>query len=674
MNTTDDRRVLALTGSRLRRLLALLLLLGGGAFLVFERHLFYYAQKGFQLSYYLTGFVLVLLTALLTALKLQLPPAAEKPVSLLCAAACVPCLLAMMETFDVNPISAILDNALLFNLWMILLLIWIVYSLCGRFSLAVRIAAVPLYILGLANSAVRLFRGTPLSALDLLNVKTAAAVAGRYHYTFPFYFFIATLWLLFVWALAGKATWRVRAKAPRWIARGACLAVTIVFCAVFSNTALLNALDIKDFLWNQNLAFGDNGLLLSFAYSTKYLHVDVPEDYSAEAVSEIMDGVEPQSATSDVKPNLIVIMDESLSDLSVVGDFDTDADYMPFLHSLRGADNAITGQMRVSTFGGGTCNTEFEFLTGCTLGFFPYGSVVYQHYINRSLPSLATVLQAQGYTADAVHPFYSYCWNREKVYPLLGFEHFYDLTSFYDARMIGSYASNCVSDESDFAKLIDLYENKAEGKPMFLFNVTMQNHGGYAQLINAPDEMIHFSKDGYTSVDADNYLSLVKATDTAFAGLIDYFSKVEEPTIILLFGDHEPNLPDSVYETLLGTDLDELTQEQLQQRYTVPFFLWANYDIEGDGDAGITSANYLSTLLLQTAGLQTTPYMQFLSGLSQKIPALSLYGYRGDDGKEYRLDDESDYTDLIAQYRTLQYNYLFDKKDRQDLFFTVAAD
>ena len=90
-----------------------------------------------------------------------------------------------------------------------------------------------------------------------------------------------------------------------------------------------------------------------------------------------------------------------------------------------------------------------------------------------------------------MHPFYDYCWSRDKVYPLLGFEHFYDLSDFPGARMIGSYAGNCVSDESDFAKLIELFEAKAPGQPMFLFNVTMQNHGGYAQLINAPNELVH---------------------------------------------------------------------------------------------------------------------------------------------------------------------------------------
>ena len=357
--------------------------------------------------------------------------------------------------------------------------------------------------------------------------------------------------------------------------------------------------------------------------------------------------------------------------LLAVGLFNLLALLMSFIRSMTGRENTITGDLRVSTFGGGTCNTEFEFLTGCTLGFFPTGSVVYQQYIRQATPSLVTLLQQQGYTAYAVHPFYNYCWNRNKVYPLLGFEHFYDLSDFPGAKMLGSYVSNCVSDESDFEKLIELFEEKDPGEPLFLFNVTMQNHGGYSKLLNAPDELVHMSKGDYTSQYADNYLSLIRATDAAFEDLISYFEQVEEPTIILLFGDHAPNLPDGVYEALMGKDLDDLTLEETQQRYTTPFVLWANYDIEtGTGDAGTISANYLSTLLLRTAGLETSAYMDFLDQLSRQIPAINLNGYLGADGTEYSYEDDSEYLDLIEEYRSLQYNYLFDKEDRLDSLFT----
>ena len=675
MPITEGHKTIYFTKNRAARIAAALFTVLALGFLLLRRELFDYGKEGFQLSWYLCSLLLALLVGPLALVRFSLSERGQRRLSIgIFVGSALP-LFIMMECFDINTIFDVYWTAFLFNLLLIWLIGWVLYSLCGSFCVSLRISSLLFYLLGLINSATRIFRGTPVSALDLYNIRTAAAVSGRYRYPFEFYFFTATLLLLFVWFLAGKARWKVQRRHSRWIARGACAVSVVLFCAVFSNTAFLNEIGIKDYLWNQNIAFEDNGLLLSAVYSTKYLQVDQPEDYSADAAQQIIDETpQPDPVTpAQQKPNLIVIMNESLYDLQTAGSFETDLDYMPFLHSLAGQPNTITGQLRVSTFGGGTCNTEFEFLTGNTLGFFPTGSVVYQQYINSETPSLATTLASQGYTVDAVHPFYSYCWNRDKVYPLLGFEHFYDLSDFPEARMIGSYASNCVSDESDFEKLIELYENKDPDQPMFLFNVTMQNHGGYSSLINAPDELVHMSKGDYTSEYADNYLSLVRATDTAFSELIDYFSEVEEPTIILMFGDHAPNLPDGVYEALMGKSLEALSLEETQQRYTTPFVLWANYDIEGSGTTGeITSANYLATLLLRTAGLETTPYMDFLWDLSKQVEAINLNGYRDAEGNEYSYEDDSPYADLIEEYRTLQYNYLFDADGRIDQIFTLG--
>ena len=120
-------------------------------------------------------------------------------------------------------------------------------------------------------------------------------------------------------------------------------------------------------------------------------------------------------------PNIIVIMDEAFSDLSVLGDLETNKDYMPFVHSLQnGADNTITGYLNVSVCGGNTADTEFEFLTGNTMAFLPAGSIPYQQYIKDTTPSLASYLKGLGYETYAQHPYNASGWNRETVYPLLG--------------------------------------------------------------------------------------------------------------------------------------------------------------------------------------------------------------------------------------------------------------
>ena len=101
--------------------------------------------------------------------------------------------------------------------------------------------------------------------------------------------------------------------------------------------------------------------------------------------------------------------------------------------------------------------------------------------------------------------------------------------------------------------------------------------------------------------------------------------------------------------------------------------LRSEFNVPHDKTTGeITSANYLATLLLRTAGLETTPYMDFLWDLSKQVEAINLNGYRDAEGNEYSYEDDSPYADLIEEYRTLQYNYLFDADGRIDQIFTLG--
>ena len=116
-------------------------------------------------------------------------------------------------------------------------------------------------------------------------------------------------------------------------------------------------------------------------------------------------------------------MNEAFSDPSVLGDFTTNEDYMPFVHSLLdGADNTISGHLNVSVKGGNTANTEFEYLTGASMAFLPYGSIPYQQYVKKETPSMASYLSSLGYYTIAMHPYRAAGWDRNLVYPKLGFD------------------------------------------------------------------------------------------------------------------------------------------------------------------------------------------------------------------------------------------------------------
>ena len=215
-----------------------------------------------------------------------------------------------------------------------------------------------------------------------------------------------------------------------------------------------------------------------------------------------------------------------------------------------------------------------------------------------------------------------------------------------------------MSDETDFAKIRTLYESKEEGQPLFLFNVTMQNHGSYT------DQYENFTPDITVAGGGHNfalmqYLSLIRRTDTDIENLCSYFDAQEEKTILVFFGDHQP--ADAVASTILslnGMDAKHLTTEEEQLRYQVPYLIHANYDMEKEAGAD-TSANYLAADMLLRAGMPLTGYQRYLLDLKRQYPVVSAVRLAGEDGDADA--DDPDAENALLTYRKLQYYKMFDE-------------
>lgn len=576
--------------------------------------------------------------------------------------------------YDFSPI-AFIANYLVY-----LLLYGVAYALTNRIGVSGIIISSILSIFGLVNHFVLNFRGTPFVPLDFLGAGTAANVAQNYDFTPTCQMILSGLMLACMIALGIKVTYvnRVRRKAARRSVYTLAIFAAVMF--VFYGTPFLSSLNITANLWNQLSGYKQQGSVVSFWLNTKTLFVNEPDEYSAEKVEEIANKttntVESSNASSKgesqqkVKPNIIAIMNETWSDLSAIGnEFEVSEDPMPFYHSL--TENTIKGNLFVSIYGNGTSNSEFEFLTGNTLAFLPSGCNAYEQYIREETDSLVSTLANQGYSRTAVHPYYGDGWNRDVVYPLLGFENFYDLNYFSQNNLMRRY----VSDSDNYKKIISLFENRDQDKPFFLFNVTMQNHGGYdIQYPNFPETVTLPWDTENQYPKTQQYLSLMKETDNAFKELIEYFSKVEEPTIIVMFGDHQAKIEQEFYEDVLfgGKSISSLSLEENQQRYITPFVIWANYDIEEQYIEQI-SANYLSTLLLETAGLEMTPYNQYLWSLYQQLPVINAVGYIDKNNTYYDYKTESEYSGMLEDYKILQYNNMFDKEGKKDDVFSLEG-
>ena len=574
----------------------------------------------------------------------------------------------LMEAFEHNALAEVRQEAQWFNILIFELIAWTLYLLIGRMTTALRIELALALAFGLTNHYVMAFRSTPFVPWDLLSVRTAASVAQNYDFTpTPRMIVVTVLFVLLMVAV------RVLRKVPRIklpIRLGSAVLCGLALC-LFVNTLQQETFQNKHylypFLFTPAYMTKVNGMAVTFAMDLAYVAVDKPEGYSAEEAQKTLEQygntdnvfADDEENTNDSKnrgedannkdlPNIIVIMDEAFSDLSVVGDLETNEDYMPFMHKMQqGADHTITGYAQVSVCGGNTANSEFEFLTGNTMSFLPSGSIPYQQYITKDTPSLASYLASLGYETYAQHPYYASGWNREKVYPLLGFEHL----NFIDDYANKTYVRKYVSDDADMQHIIDTYENKEDGKPAFIFNVTMQNHGGYTDAFSDLSEDVHATN--YNSEVLDRYLSLIRLTDQSLEKLVDYFSTVDEKTVIVFFGDHQPS--DTVAAQVQDSMLlpgESVPDEQLRKRYQVPYLVWANYDIDGATQQN-TSLNYLSAEVLKAAGVPTDAYQNFLLDLQKSYPVMSAAG---------RTDASDADENMLSTYKKLQYYNLFETK------------
>lgn len=560
----------------------------------------------------------------------------------------------------------------------------IIYIVClffmiitAKWRISLIIGTGLLMILCIANGFIFRFRGKELAPLDFLSIKTAASVANQYIPKLThsmFYGIIGWLWMVFAMFSLPKLP-----KMSPGKLRLKCLGVNIILVAfLFVSTGNIS---IK--LWDSQ-GTRLNGYFLNFFLELRSSTVDKPKTYSPDRVKEILDKhttpvsennisndinvpeipVENNEARNeeDTYPNIIVIMDESFADFRVLGDnFHTDRQVTPFMDSM--LENTVKGYAMSSVYGGNTANSEFEFLTGHSMAFLPDSSVPYQQYINDEIYSLPWVLRSYGYKCVSTHPYLESGWSRESIYPRLGFVESTFINDYISPEIIREY----ISDREMFKFILDYLNKNDEDKPVFMFGITMQNHGGYSYAGDNFSTTV--SLEGYSNdyPTVEQYLTLISETDAAVEYLIKELEAYPEDTVVLFFGDHFPGLNNNFYEEVHGGEL--VTLEERMLLYKVPYFIWANFDIN-ESCGNETSLNYLAVELLETVGITLPPFYKFLAECSNVLPMLNVYGFSSVANDAYISYSEASPVeqDWLEEYAILQYNNLIDSKNRDESF------
>ena len=590
-----------------------------------------------------------------------------------------------------------------------LLLEWalIAFAMLGFFFLFQRrsggaiVLAVALYILGIAEYFVILFKSMPISPGDLTALSTAAAVAGTgYTYTITSFCMLSLAFTVIAIQICTLAA-QIAPKRQKGSWRGLVLNLLIAIAClggIAAHTTLLDyyhTLYIQVYSWRPLESYYRQGFLPSFISGAQTIKPSKPEDYSVSGakklISEYADEYDSNSQTGgsstarleaekqfdEEKPTVIAIMNETFSDLSIYQNMHANYQGPAYFKSI---DDCLSrGRLYVSAYGGGTANTEFEFLTGNSMAYLGSGVYPYTTYDLTDTENLASQFKSLGYYTTAMHPNHGTNWNRENVYKDFGFDQFLTINDFEGAETL----RGMVTDKSTYDKILELLDTNSD--PQFIFDVTMQNHSGYDTGLIPYDKQVSLNIDGEFNSNVNEYVSLIQQSDEALEYFLGKLSKLDRKVVVVFWGDHQPFFPDTYNDRWFTNEDDATHQERLWQ---TNYIIWANYDVAGNSQTSHEedlSSNYLSSELMKLIGAPLTDYQKAHLSLRQSLPALNSVGYEDAQGRWLLSSSKSDetYSDTIAaacekarsDYHTMQYYMMFgDGKDIYTKHYQDAAN
>lgn len=386
----------------------------------------------------------------------------------------------------------------------------------------------------------------------------------------------------------------------------------------------------------------------------------MPENYSKATVQKIAESIEVNNdhEISDLKPNIVVVMSESFFEFGrMLGDEDGKTLYPNVLeHKI--------GQTVSARFAGGTSNVEFEAMTGFSLNFMPSGTVPYLQFVKRDVPSLPRYLKDMGYATTALHTYHKYYWRRVVAYPLMGMDKFVGLDDLDNPKMYGTYVDDEVIND------LIIKELKEEEKPKFIYAITMQNHSMYDDN-RFGENTIQFASEYSARSNAmiNTYGTGIVHSDKKLKELIESLEKLDEPTLLVFFGDHLPYLDKAYEETGFIKDSNYKTLEEELKMKETPLVAWNNYGKEID-EVGNISTSYLTPHILKWAELPKNKYYQFVEDYSEVLPIYNNILKADKDGNLIE-DTPENLIDLENKYRVLQYDLLHGNKYSSNLLMQV---
>lgn len=495
-------------------------------------------------------------------------------------------------------------------------------------------------IVGLAvtNSILLCFRITPLAATDIALLTSVFEIMGIYLTVWQ----IILLVLLVLVVIAGLIYLGIRMKKQVY---HPLLAVCNTVISILAVVLMIHIGDARGWLQTEfaNLpdAYADNGFVYCFTRSLFDRGISKPDTYDEDTVDNILEDMKRQKTNEvEEKPNIIFIQLESFMDLKRMQGVTYSEEPTPVYSSLR--KTCPGGFLKVPSVGAGTANTEFEILTGMTLDYFGAGEYPYKTVLqDETCESMAYNLRELGYRIGVLHNNTGSFYSRNKVFANLGFDYF----------VSSEYMENLSYNPIGWAKdkvLTGQIQHilKATSEPDLIYTITVQDHGKYpTELLENP----HIKVSGFAPEDEERqnaftyYVNQCHETDAFLGSLIATLNAFEEPVVLVLYGDHLPNL--------------DITEEELASGnlFQTEYVIWSNKKMLEDYELSKKNENLyayqLSAHVLKLFGMNNgllTKFHQMYHNYDNYKTNLKILQYDMLYGKKEVYDGLSPYepTDL----------------------------
>ncbi|MDO4870969.1 MAG: sulfatase-like hydrolase/transferase [Candidatus Saccharibacteria bacterium] len=551
--------------------------------------------------------------------------------------------------------------------WVIIFLIDVVLLAIFNRTILANLILIIISIVWLFVDQIKMTsRQTPFLPEDLFLIGEAKQMTSLIQ-TSDFYFLIRNLILIFIMSLSAYFIYHLLMHYPkpsrrrRWLV-SSLLAVIGVGGLIniyqqlrdpnlmtthnnLIHNAIINCCPASNYYWN--------GPVVGFISNIGKITLDRPSEYSEDNICQIVQKYQPvltelKQKTPTEPINIVLILSESLTDPMLFQDYYAfKQDPIPFTHWLQ--QNRPSGWLTTTEYGGGTANVESDVLTSLS-STFNNNTTPFTHFLPKikNFPSLASTLKSFGYSTSALHNYTPQMYKRHLVYPNIGIDNFYDISSFSHTQAIDRNTYD--SDSSFFATLLEHLQQNSE-QPKFINGITMQNHAPYDNIYNLTTqwtEQDNLSDDEYNRL--ENYLTGINYSDQALQQFYRQLQQINQKTLVLIYGDHLPG--SGVFSRVAEAD-QELA-------HLTPIITLANFDLKFKNFDKI-SANYLATTIFEALDWPKSGYYTMLDQIRQKYPALTNY-HAGDN--EILAADPT-----YLDYALIQYDLLNGKRYSQKLGF-----